>query len=55
MLGLGAMDTAPSRAPVQRFSLRITVTFDDKLFQIFQEKRLILFRFCSLPILKRSL
>jgi hypothetical protein len=55
MLDLGAMDIAPSRAPAQRFSLRITATFDDKLFQIFQEKGVILFRFCSLPILKLSL
>jgi hypothetical protein len=55
MLGLGAMGIAPSRALVQRFNLRITATSDDKLFQIFQEKGVILFRFCSLPILKRSL
>jgi len=38
MLDLGAMGIATSLAPVRRFSLHITATFDDKLFQIFQEK-----------------
>jgi len=47
MLDLSAMDVAISLAPARRFSLRIIATFDDKLFQIFQEKGVILFDFVN--------